>query len=246
MTIDEVIDKVAEGHTWHEEEHTCAEGNDRGGGEGEVFKPIVGEIYESHAGNNGCHDTSYDSDGAIVDFPALQTLFDKETTEGGEENNADGGPISLKQAAESGIGSSSKEEYDPIVETRYLFYLLQFFICLSEGDIFCEDFVGKTAQSGDGVKVDASVCEGGDAGVGVFSIFVPKGEEHVGRHNGEDGFYVPCFCHLLDFALNAHGGGSARKERACVVAEEFGDVFELIVHFVVCDHGCVYSNIRIH
>ena len=54
------------------------------------FKPIVGEIYESHAGNNGCHDTSYDSDGAIVDFPALQTLFDKETTEGGEENNADG------------------------------------------------------------------------------------------------------------------------------------------------------------
>ena len=80
MSIDEVIDKVAEGHTWHEEEHTCAEGNDRCGGEGEIFKPIVGEIYESHAGNNGCHDTSYDSDGAIVDFPALQTLFDKDTT----------------------------------------------------------------------------------------------------------------------------------------------------------------------
>ena len=127
MTIDEVIDKVAEGHTWHEEEHTCAEGNDRCGGEGEVFKPIVGEIYESHAGNNGCHDTSYDSDGAIVDFPALQTLFDKETTEGGEKHNANSGPISLKQAAESGIGSSSKEEYDPIVETGYLFLSLAIF-----------------------------------------------------------------------------------------------------------------------
>ena len=37
MSIDEVIDKVAEGHTWHKEEHTSAERSHRSVGECEVF-----------------------------------------------------------------------------------------------------------------------------------------------------------------------------------------------------------------
>ena len=84
----------------------------------------MGEIHQSHTRNYGGYDTRYDGDGAIVDFPGLKSLFDEESTEGCEENDADGGPISLKQTAESGIGSGSKEEYDPAIETGDLFNLL--------------------------------------------------------------------------------------------------------------------------
>lgn len=231
VAVDEVVDKVAERHSGHEVEHTGAEGDDRRGGEDEIAVAIVGKVHESYAGDDGCCDARDDGDGAVVDFPGLETLFDEKSAEGGKEHDADGGPVAFEEAAEGGVGGSSEDEHCPVAHAGDMLDGLKLFVGFVERNFFGEHLVGESAQAGDGVEVDAGVCEGGDAGVGVLSRLVPKGEEHVGRHDGEDGFHVPGFGHLFHFALDAHGGGAAGEEGAGVVAEEFGDGLEMIVHF---------------
>ena len=132
MTIDEVIDEVAEGHARHKIEHTGAERNDRCFGEGEILKTIVREVNESDARHHSGHHARHYGDGAIVNFPRLQTLFDEKSAESGHKHNADGRPVALKQTTEGGIGSSSQEEHNPIAQTRYFFNLLQLSIGLIE------------------------------------------------------------------------------------------------------------------
>lgn len=232
MTIDEVVDEVAEGHPRHKIEHTGAECNDRCFGEGEILKTIVRKINESDARHHSGHHARHYGDGAIVNLPRLQTLFDEKSAESGHKHNADGRPVALKQTTEGGIGGSSQEEHNPIAQTRYFFNLLQLSIGLIERHIFGENLVGKSAQACDGVEVDARVRQRRDTSVGMFTIFVPQCEQHIGRHNGENHFNVPGFSHLFDFSLDAHSGGSARKQGASVVAKEFSDVFELIVDFM--------------
>lgn len=211
MTIDEVVDEVAEGHARHKIEHTGAERYDRCFGEGEILKTIVRKINESDARNYGCHHARHYGDGAIVNLPRLQTLFDEKSAESGHKDNADGRPVALKQTAEGGIGGSSQEEHNPVAQTRYFFNLLQLSIRLIEGNFFGEHLVGKSAQACDGVEVNACVRQRRDASVGMFAIFVPQCEQHIGRHNGENHFNVPGFSHLFDFSLDAHSGGSATK-----------------------------------
>ena len=211
MTIDKVVDEVAEGHARHKIEHTSAERNNRGFGEGEILKTIVRKINESDARNYGCHHARHYGDGAIVNFPRLQTLFHEKSAESGYKHNADGRPVALKQTAEGGIGSSSQEEHNPVAHTRYFFNLLQLSIGLIEGNFFGEHLVGKSTQTCDGVEVNACVRQRRDASVGMFAIFVPQCEQHIGRHNGKNHFNVPGFSHLFDFSLDAHSGGSATK-----------------------------------
>ena len=124
MTIDKVVDEVAEGHARHKIEHTSAERNDRCFGESEILKTIVREVYESDARNHCGNYARHHSDGAIVNLLRLQTLFDEKSAESRQKDNADGGPVALKQTAEGSIGSSSQKEHNPVAQTRYSFYLL--------------------------------------------------------------------------------------------------------------------------
>ena len=211
MTIDEVVDEVAEGHPRYKIEYTGAEGNDWCFGKGKILKTILRKINESDARHHCGNYARHHGDSAIVNLPRLQTLFHEKSAESGHKHDADGRPVALKQTAEGGIGSSSQEEHNPVAQTRYFFNLLQLSIRLIEGNFFGEHLVGKSAQACDGVEVDARVRQRRNASVGMFTIFVPQCEQHIGRHNGENHFNVPGFSHLFDFSLDAHSGGSATK-----------------------------------
>ena len=122
MTIDKVVDEVAEGHARHKIEHTSAERNDRCFGESEILKTIVREVYESDARNHCGNYARHHSDGAIVNLPRLQTLFDEESAESRQKTMPMAGQSPLNKRQKAALAAAAKRSTIQLLK-RGIFFI---------------------------------------------------------------------------------------------------------------------------